>query len=272
MDVPALSPQLFAILAALVEERSGLHYGTGDAGLFSDKLTTRAQEAGFESLLDYYYFLRYDPDGQTELESLVEALVVHETYFFREVEALVAAIDHIVVPAIERYGRARIWSAACSTGEEPISLAILLAQRELDAKVDILATDISHRALEKARRGRFRLRSLRQHAADRGGNYFERCGDELVVVPALARKIDFRQLNLLDDAAIAKLGQFDLILCRNVLIYFSEQLVARVSGTLTRALRPGGGLLVGVSESLLRFSTELVCEERGGAFLYLRPE
>ncbi len=276
-----LSPQLFSLVSSLVEERSGLNYGTGDVSLFSDKVAARMAEAGFESALDYYYYLRYDPAGEAETASLIDALVVGETYLFRELDGLNASITEVIEPAIAERGRARVWSAGCSTGEEPFSLAMLLAERGLLEKVEILATDVSHRSLARARSGYLGVRSLRLLTAtpatpvqaklraladrfiqtDRAG--VARIGSEIVSAPTFFRE------SLLDTPS-ADRGGLDLIFCRNVLIYFRDELVRQVTGMLADQLRPGGRLIVGASESLLRFGTFLRCEERGGAFFYIK--
>lgn len=276
----SLSPQLFAILSALVEERLGLHYGVEDLTLFGDKIVARAAEAGFDNPLDYYYFLRYDPAAAAELDALADALVVGETYFFRELDALRATVEHVVAPAVAKRGRARLWSAACATGEEPLSLAMLLEEAKLRDRCEIIATDVSGRSLEKAQAGNYGQRSLRvlppqatpPSFTDRLGGIVETMLDRQGLRAQASRRlvagIDYRQLNLLDQAAVAELGVFDAILCRNVLIYFSDETVKRVVGSLSAALHDEGRLVVGASESLLRLGTALGCEERGGAFLY----
>ncbi len=267
------SPQLFAILSGLIEERVGLHYGPAEREVFLDKVQVRAVEVGFDSLLDYYYYLRYDdPDG-TELERLTEVLVVNETYFFRELEPLSVAVDDVIGPRVTAGQRARIWSAACATGEEPLTAAMLLAERGWLDRVDLIATDISRRALDRARRGEFSRRALRDTVPVGLARRWLREQDRSVVCDrALVDAVRWSRLNLLDEAGIAALGAFDLILCRNVLIYFSDALAARVAGTLAGSLRPSGSLLIGVSESLLRFATPLECQERRGVFLYSKPE
>lgn len=280
--MPPLSPQLFAILSALVEERLGLHYAQEDADIFGDKIVVRASEAGFETVLDYYYFLRYDPAARAELDSLADALVVGETYFFRELEPLRTAVENAVKPALARSGKARIWSAACSTGEEPVSLALVLQSEGLRGSCEIVATDLSARALAKAREGSYGSRSLRALPPDAvaatvtgslaalSQKRIVREGSRAQVARSIVDAIDYRQINLLDDAAVRALGLFDLIVCRNVLIYFADATVKRVVTSLASILQPDGRLLIGASESLLRFGTVLRCEERGGAFLYAR--
>jgi chemotaxis protein methyltransferase CheR len=264
-----LSPQLFAIFAALVEQACGLHYDALDRDLFGTKLASHAAELGYDSLLDFYYRLRYDdPDG-SELQRLAEVLVVHETYFFRELEPLKTLVDVYLSEAVAAKGRARVWSAACATGEEPLTLAMLLAERGMLDRVEIIATDLSTAAIARAKSGRHIRRALRtDHPAELAQRYLDVVANGLVVTPRIQRAVEFRALNLLDDAAIAKLGKFDVILCRNVLIYFSDEMVVRIVDKLARVLQPPGVILVGVSESLLRFGTSLVCEERGNSFFY----
>ncbi len=259
-----------ALIAALVEARVGLHYRAAERPLFDLRVGDHARDRGFDALLDYYYHLRYDdPDGSA-LDDLIESLLVHETYFFRELRPLTVAVEQIVAPVLATGRRARIWSAACSTGEEPLSIAMLLAERGLLAGCDIVATDVSERALAMAKSGRHRPRSLRSEGLDIAARWLERQGEQIVVPPVLRAAIDLRRLNLCDAEEVTALGRFDLVVCRHVLIYFDDARVGAVVSALANSLRPGGAVLVGVSESLMRFSTELDCEELDGTFFYRR--
>jgi chemotaxis protein methyltransferase CheR len=265
----ALTPPLFAILSSLVEERVGLSYTLQDQELFASKLWLRAGELGFESLLDYYYFLRYDANAEQEFELLVNSLVVNETFFFRELAPLQVLVDQFLAPLVERGQSPRIWCAACSTGEEPLSLAMLLEQRGLLDACELVATDISSKVLTRAQSGEHSRRSVRHVPVPELCEKWLTVQERGVTVhPRLQRAVSFRQLNLLDQPAIQELGTFDAILCRNVLIYFKDGVAARVVDTLTSQLRPRGLLLIGISESLLRFGTRLDCEEHGGVFVY----
>jgi chemotaxis protein methyltransferase CheR len=266
-----LSPPVFALLAQLIEKRAGLHYSVEDMDLLADKVSTKALEAGFESIYDYYQYLTHDPKGAAALDSLVDSLLVHETYFFRDPLPLEVVADDVTLE-VRTGRRPRIWCAACATGEEPLTLAMMLHQRGVLDEVSLLATDYSQRALERAQRGEHNLRSMRALPAGIEGRYLEVVGGRPVVRSDIAAAVMWRRLNLVDDAAIAALGPFDAILCRNVLIYFRDDRAQRVVESLTRVLRPGGTLVVGTSESLLRFGTALICEERRGAFLYSRPK
>jgi chemotaxis protein methyltransferase CheR len=266
-----LSPQVFSILSALVAEHAGLNFDVPHLPVFADKVGGRAAEAGFDSLLDYYYFLRYDPQGATELDALVDALVVNETYLFRELAPLETMVSDIVAPLVEAGRRARIWCSACSTGEEPHTVAMLLAARGILDRVDLVASDISGRVIERARSGRLSRRGLRQAVPPFAEQWVEVTDQGVAIRPRLTDAIEWRRINLMDGAAVASLGSFDVVLCRNVLIYFSDGTTARIIERLGNALKPGGALFVGISESLLRFGSPLICEEKNGVFLYRKP-
>jgi chemotaxis protein methyltransferase CheR len=263
-----MSPQVFSILSALVAERAGLYFDLSHAPIFAEKVSARALEAGFESLLDYYYLLRYDPESRDEFDRLVEALVVGETYLFRELEPLETAVSDFIVPLLGSGRRPRIWCAACATGEEPHTVAMLLAARGCLGEVDLVASDINLAALSRARSGRFSRRAVRADIPAFASRWVEIEEREVVIRGKLTDSIDWRHVNLLDHETIEGLGRFDVILCRNVLIYFNDETASRVVERLTARLRVGGALFVGISESLLRFATSLHCEEKNGVFLY----
>lgn len=287
MSEERLSATTYAIFAALVEDRIGLHYRPEERQLFASKLAQRREASGFATPLDYYYFLRYDDPGGAEWARLAEALLVGETYFFREAQALEAAIDVAIVPATKAGARARVLSAGCATGEEPLSLAMLLRARGLAGAVEIVAVDVNPTSIERARAGVYRERSLRAlpetyasafKPLERGSAcpYPGAAGlaptqsSAVQIDPTIVAAVDWRVANLLERAKISALGPFDLVLCRNVLIYFRDENVVEIAKTLAGTLRPSGRLLVGASESLLRYGTGLRCEERCGAFFYGR--
>jgi len=265
----ALSAPVFAITSQLIEDATGLHYDIKDADLLAERLSRRAGELGFDSLLDYYYFLRYDSGGAREIECLVDLLVVNETYFFREIDQLRALVDVIVPRVLARQPRVRIWCAACSTGEEAYSLAMLLDERALLDRADIEASDISARVLPIAEGGVYAGRSLRALLPAERRRHFVELNDGAVRVRDRFRnRIRWRRANLLQPTPVDDAGRFDVILCRNALIYFRDETVVKIVGWLAERLSPGGYLLVGASESLLRYGTALACEEHGGSFFY----
>ena len=272
-SLPASAP-VFAIMSALVEEHAGLHYGLADRDVFVERVSARALDAGFSSLLDYYYFLRYDPSAEEERRKLIDALVVNETYFFRELEPLRIAVQHFILPLVREGKRPRVWSAACSTGEEPLTLAMLLHEADLLSQVDLVATDISQRVLDRAESGRFRPRSLRDaFDPELASRWIKEDGAGGFTVSAKLRNaVQWKCLNLLDAQGVSSLGRFDVVFCRNVLIYFGDETLVRVLRSFADVLKPEGVLFVGISESLLRFGNLFRCEEKNRVFFYRRGE
>lgn len=263
-----MSPQVFSILSALVGERSGLHFDLPHAAVFGEKVAARAAELGFESLLDYYYFMRYDATGPQEADALIEALVINETYLFRELPPLEVMVRDLILPRVQAGHRPRIWSAACSTGEEPHTVAMLLEAHGLSGSVDLVASDISGAVLARARTGRFSRRAVRQDVPAFAAAWLTVGEREVVIDRRFTDAIEWRRINLLDQGAVTGMGLFDVILCRNVLIYFNDETVRRVVTALAGQLVSGGALFVGIAESLLRFAVPLSCEEQSGIFLY----
>ena len=265
-----LSPQVFAIMSHLIEERTGLHYAPTERDLLAERISSRAVELGLDSLLDYYYYLRYGDEGQSETDVLVDLLVVNETYFFREIDQLRAFVERLLPRVLAQQDRARVWCAASSSGEEPLTLAMLLEERGLLGRVDIVASDISARVLARAKEGVYRERSCRVLTPDRRAAHFVQHdeADAVRVRRELVRAVRFERVNLFDFGRVGELGVFDAILCRNALIYFRDESVMRLITRFSESLVPRGVLMVGASESLLRFGTLFECEEHGGAFFY----
>ncbi|HVK09502.1 MAG TPA: protein-glutamate O-methyltransferase CheR [Gemmataceae bacterium] len=264
---------VFLLLRDLIRDRVGTWFEDDKRDLLQAKLSERVRDSGAGSFLSYYYLLKYGPGSEAEWDSLTDALSVQETYFWRELEQVRALVD-VLLPAHAAAGRGpvRIWSAACATGEEPLSIAIAL--READwftkAEIEIWATDASPGALEKARRGVYRERSFRALPAALRDKYFTPVPGGWKVAPEIQSAVRYSQANLLDPAEIAGPAAAPFIFCRNVFIYFSSATVARVVHQFaTRIPRPGY-LFVGVAESLLRTGAEFELEEVGGAFVYVR--
>jgi chemotaxis protein methyltransferase CheR len=213
-----LTPQLFLIFSRLIEQRTGINHQMTKNELLTGKIAARALEAGFESPLDYYYALRCDdPDG-AELDALIDVLVVNETYFYREAAALEALVRYHLAPIIASGRRARVWSAGASSGEEPLTLALILASAGMLDQTDIVASDLALRVLERAKVGSYGARSARLIPKAERARWFSEDGARVRALPELARTVEWRRVNLVDSAAVAALGSFDAILCRNVLI------------------------------------------------------
>ncbi len=198
---------------------------------------------------------------------------MQETYFGREMDQVRAFVD-ILVPRHVAAGRGqvRVWSAACATGEEPLTLAMALNEAGWFGKADveIWASDVSPAALEQANRGVYRERSFRALPAALREKYFTSVAGGWRVDPRLHARVRYRHANLLDPDETALLDSARYIFCRNVFIYFSPATTAQVVARFAqRMLRPAF-LFVGVSESLLRLKTTFELEQVGEAFVYTR--
>jgi chemotaxis protein methyltransferase CheR len=149
---------------------------------------------------------------------------------------------------------------------------MLCADAGILDRVEIIGSDISRRVLRRAEAGSYPRRALRRPPPFELERYLTVDDEKIAVVPAIRRAVEWRRLNLVDRAGFATLGTFDAVLCRNALIYFDDVRATEVVASLAASLAPGGAFLVGVSESLLRFATSLVCEEHEGNFLYRKPQ
>jgi chemotaxis protein methyltransferase CheR len=238
-------------LADLVRERSGIAmHGAQRIEALAKALAKVAPGMDVGTALR----VAHDPrDGARFVRTLVEAVTVHETFFFRQRKDLDAIDWRRLLVGAQRAGspRVRVWVAGCSTGEEPYTLAILAGEAfGGEAPVSILATDLSGAAIARAQTGRYAGRTIRALEPRLRERWFERDGQQLVVRPALRRVVDFRRHNLVAEPPPQP--PFDLVVCRNVLIYFDPATCERVLARLDQALAPEGTLLLGAADRLCR--------------------
>jgi len=258
----------FDFLSAEVKKRSGLILGPEKGYLVESRLAPVARSEGFatiESLVDA--MMR----GDQRLCTLAsEALATHETFFFRD-KTPFDTFEQVIVPALKpvRAGRAiKIWCAACSTGQEPYSLA-MLAREMGGMHTDILGTDMVPAVLEKARAGLYsQFEVQRGLPIKRLVEHFEQAGESWRVKPELRQMVRFESGNLLDD--FGRYGVLDVIFCRNVLIYFDPETKARILERLANQLADDGFLVLGAAETVVGLTDALkpVPGQRG---LYAKP-
>jgi len=256
----AMSPAVFRKFRRLVYEKSGITLGPGKEALVAARIGKRMRELGIQ---DHRRYLQYVMDDETgnEIVHLLDAISTNVTSFFREAdhfEFITRAVTGWLAAGQRRF---RFWSAACSSGEEPYSLAMTLLEIPdmRSADVRILATDISTRVLERCRIGRYAPDRIGPVPARLRDRYFDRHRDPggltYTVKDELKRLVVFARLNLAEPPFPMR-GPMDLVLCRNVMIYFDNQVRARLLAEIYRLLKPGGYLLVGHSESLAGVPTE----------------
>jgi chemotaxis protein methyltransferase CheR len=239
-------------IVRLVYERSGITLHAGKKALIVARLQKRLRAGQYQSFSEYLAAVEADGSG-AELCALLDAIATNHTSFFREDQHF-RLLESRVLPALAgRREPIRVWSAACSTGEEPTTLAMTLAEALGEAgRARLLASDLSTKALAVARNGVYKLDRVSTVPKELLRKYFERgmgAQEGLARVSgALRQAIEYRQLNLLE---IGDLGErFDVIFCRNVMIYFDHDVQQRVVAMLERHLAPGGHLFISHSESL----------------------
>ncbi|WP_426153325.1 CheR family methyltransferase [Pseudomonas sp. DC3000-4b1] len=250
MSGTGISDADFARFQGWLYQRAGIHMATSKKALVAGRLAGRLRQLDMENYGQYFALITAPP-GAGEAQIALDLLTTNETYFFREPKHFEWLRDQL--PSLIRPGRTlRIWSAACSSGEEPYSLAMLLADCLGEKPWEVLGSDISTRVLEKAARGHYPMERGRNLAPAYLSRYCLKgiagqAGTFLVDRP-LRERVSFQQVNL--NVTLPKLGEFDVIFLRNVLIYFDMPTKRKVIERLVPLLRGGGYFLVSHSESL----------------------
>lgn len=270
-----LTDAALPLLRDLVHERSGVFYEAARCDVLAERLAPLVVERGFESFLDYYYLLKYDEAAGSEWLRVMDALSVPETYFWREIDQIRAVVDHVIPSLVEslRGQPLRIWSVPCASGEEPLTIAMMLDQAGWfgRAPIDIHGSDASPAAIARARAARYRERSFRVLPPDLRSKYFTQEGGAWRPEARLSDRItSWSVVNVMAPEEAALRGYAPVIFCRNLFIYFTESGVRAVVDRFADAMPSPGYLCIGASESLLRITTRFELEEVGGAFIYVK--
>ena len=254
-EIRPLTPREFEQFRRLAYEKFGFDLRNGKETLLSARLGKKIRELNFHSFQEYYRHVLEDRTGEA-LVALIDALTTNHTSFFRE-QAHFEFLRRTILPGLRERDHIAIWSAACSTGEEPYSIAFGLLEELGEAalaKVSILATDISTRVLASAQRGAYPAERFDGIPAHRLRRYLlrgeKRFKDWYQVKPQVRAVVEFRRLNLMER--FSQLGPFPVIFCRNVMIYFDKPTQQDLVNRLAGCLEPGGYLLIGHAESLNR--------------------
>ncbi len=271
----SLSDTTYRLLKDFIYRHCGLFFDDSSKYLLERRLASRVALHQLRDFQEYYYYLRYDNNRVEELNAVVDILTINETYFFRETPQLEAFSEEIlpeIAEAKDRTGERslRIWSAGCSTGEEPYTVAILLLETGLfaDWDVEIFGSDISHRVLKIARKGEYGPSSFRCTDPLQRNRYFTPVDGKWRVIDPVRRLVHFGYLNLFDSNRIALLGEVDIVFCRNVIIYFDKEGKKSVIAEFENRLKTGGYLLLGHSESLMNLSTAFHLKHFKNAMVY----
>lgn len=255
---PKLSNETFGLLREIIYAKCGIFFAETKKYLLETRLLRRLEERNLKTFEDYYYFLTYDAAREKELHHLFNVIVTNETSFFRDMPQLEAFRKGVVPNVLEEKLKAncrtlKIWSAACSTGEEPFTLAMMLMEDGLPLKgwnIDILGTDISDNVIRSANAASYEKYSLRNTPENFLRKYFTSAGDTYTVGKKVQEAVKYRKVNLIDPVEMRMIKGMDIIFCRNALIYFDDASKKRVIGHLYDSMSKGGYLFVGFSETL----------------------
>jgi len=278
--VPAIpvSQEEVRRLCEFLYRRTGMSLSDSKRYFIDRRLSERMEATGAPSFQAYFSLLR--SDTAHEVEHLVNAFTVNETYFYREDHQL-QCLTESLLPAIvagKRPGEPlRIWSIPCSTGEEPYSIAIWLMENWADVDrydIEIVGSDIDSRALQAAEEGIYGSRALMRLSPVVVDRYFARMtdGEQFQIDPGLRGSIRFTRVNLVDGTDMAAYRDFDVVFCRNVLIYFDDASRRMAAENIYDCLRPGGYICLGHSESMSRISPLFDVCRFPAAIVYQKPD
>lgn len=227
-----------------IKEKSGINLAQYKEAQMKRRLTTLRLKHGHNTFVSFYEAMMKD---KVLFYEFLDRMTINVSEFWRNPNRW-DVLRTIILPALHKNNpRLKVWSAACSTGEEPYSLAMILAEAGLLRSSQVHATDIDDGALQRAKDALYQERSLKEVPPDYVVRYFTKQGDYYHVKPELTQSIQFKKQNLLEDSFDS---QYDLIICRNVMIYFTEEAKTMLYHKFARALRPGGVLFVGSTEQI----------------------
>jgi chemotaxis protein methyltransferase CheR len=277
-DIP-MSAEEFRLLRDFIYQHCGINFNEDSKFLLEKRLGKRLQFHRLSNFKDYYYLLRYNKVKDQELTEVINIITTNETYFFREDFQLKTFTDEILPEVVARKKAAgdekkiRIWSAGCSTGEEPYTIAMLLLDRPeyYDWQIEIVGTDISHRVLQIARKGVYGQASFRTTEEFHTRKYFTAVDDKHRINDNVKNLVSISHLNLFDSPRVSLLGRMDIIFCRNVIIYFDIAAKKRVIDSFYQRLYPEGFLLLGHSESLMNITSAFALRHFVNDMVYQRP-
>ncbi len=270
-DTFHLSSEELERVTQLVYRHTGMMFGDNKRYYIERRVADRMTKAGAYDFRTYLALAAAGP----EAEQLINAFTVNETYFYRE-EHQLAALSNAILPAVVKDRRpgdlVRIWSMPCSTGEEPYSIALWLLENWplVDAyNIEIIGSDIDSAAVDAARAGYFNARSLANLPDGVREAYFEpEQRHRRKIIDDLRESVRFTTTNLVDPASVAAQGKFDIVLCRNLLIYFDDASRAIAAANLHACLNLGGFLCLGHSESMARISEQFTLVRLDDAIVY----
>jgi len=271
-----LSEDVFRLIRDIIKDYCGLYFDDSSLYLIEKRLSRRVKSHNLNDFRDYYRFIRYDKNTEEELSAIMDILTVNETYFFREQNQLKAFSEEILEElkvTLKDRKTLRIWSAGCSTGEEPYTITMLVNEKDSfnGWNLEIHGSDINQRVLQTARKGTYMKNSFRTTDLYFLKKYFSEDNGAFTIHDRIKKHVNFSYLNLLDPVKTRFMGKMDVIFCRNVLIYFDIESRRRVIENFYDRLVDGGYLLLGHAESLINISTAFKLKHLKNDMVYQKP-
>jgi chemotaxis protein methyltransferase CheR len=264
------------LIRELIYKETGILYETKKDYALKARIERRIKATNSKNFREYQSLLKSNSE---ELQNLIEELTINETYFFRDITQL-KGFSEKALPLVAEEKRNRndftlkIWSAACSTGEEPYTLSMLVQETIKDLSkwnIEVLATDIDRKVLSIAKKAEYGNRSVKNTPEHIKKKYFQQSGNYWRVLPKITRMVKFEHLNLMDRRAMRLKKGYDFIFCRNVLIYFDDNARKKVVNNFYDSLNPGGFLFLGSSESVGRITASFQLLKIDDFLFYRKP-
>ncbi|WP_334019849.1 CheR family methyltransferase [Alteromonas sp. S015] len=266
----------FERFRSMFYRKTGIHFEDSKRYFVDKRLHERMKATGHTSFKGYFTYMRFQASGE-EFQNLVNSMTVNETYFFRE-EYQFEAMTREIMDELDSYRPAgedlRIWSVPSSTGEEPYSIAIYLieywkglAHRD----VELISSDIDSNVLASAKKGLYSKRSVQNIPLSLVKKYFKEINGQFQLSDDIRESVSFTLANILSASNMKQFRHFDLIFCRNLLIYFDDESRKKAAQVLFDAMKPGGYIFLGHSESMSRISSMFKVRKFGDVIAYQKP-
>jgi len=278
-DSKKLTDAEFELLRNLINKKSGIFLNKSRKHFLERRLSKRLVANNLNRFREYYLYLKYDSNNSSEWNAVYNLITVKETSFFRYKEQFNVFGNHILPKILEEKKKQnnktiKIWSAGCSTGEEPYTIAMIifnsLGRRLANWDIKILASDISSQAIEFAKRGLYGRYTLRNTPEDYKTKFFDKIEEDFSISDSIKDMVQFKTFNLVDESQIRKTGNIDVIFCRNTLIYFDNDTRKNFTAQLYDCLNPNGYLFLGHSESLYNITKSFKVLQFPKAIVYVK--
>ncbi|MBG0776082.1 MAG: protein-glutamate O-methyltransferase CheR [Desulfovibrionaceae bacterium] len=273
-----ITEEEFEALSSFIYAKTGISISPNRRYLLENRLGGRLEELGLKTFKEYHQFLQFDKNRMNEMDQLCEKITTNETSFYRDVRQLAIFQNDILKSVIAEQEKAgkkelNIWSAGCSSGEEPYTLAIMISEvlgmSVIGWRIRITANDLSPAMLRLAREGLYLERTLRTTPKGIVAKYFDpEEGGGFRVKPRLKKMVEFGPINLSDPLAVKRVPRSHIVFCRNVIIYFDDAMKKKAVTAFYDNLLPGGYLFLGHSESIHNISRAFVPVNKPGGICY----